>query len=230
MEASKKDTAILIDGGFLANTFMDKFSTGTDKAHLAASGVIKNAQKICQKERIFRIYYYDCTPYSGKQKHPVSGEIIDYYHKGTPIMGFQKELARSEQIAFRRGLLMFEGWKFAKRFSVFNFIRDLQSTIQDMMKGIKVDPDKIPTFSDTDIVPSFKQKRVDIKIGLDIAWLAIKGIVGRLIVVTGDSDFIPVMKFARKEGVQVVLCSISKNLRKEMFEHCDEFIELNLVR
>lgn len=48
-------------------------------------------------------------------------------------------------------------------------------------------------------------KRVDMKIGLDVAWLASKGIVDRIILVTADTDFVPAMKFARREGVQVLL-------------------------
>ena len=45
-----------------------------------------------------------------------------------------------------------------------------------------------------DITPNFEQKAVDIKIGLDIAWLSSKRIVDALALVTGDTDFIPAMK------------------------------------
>ena len=225
----ERNTAVLIDGGFLVNTFMGKFSTEDHKAYMKAEQVIKNAHKICPKEQIFRIYYYDCAPYGGKERHPVSGHVTDYSKTAFHIINFQSELARSERLAFRKGLLRFEGWKFAKHFNVFNFIQNLQSTIE-AMKGATIEEDKTPTLSDKDIVPSFEQKRVDIKIGLDIAWLSLKKIVTQIIIVTSDSDFIPVMKFARKEGVQVILCSISGKFRQEMLEHCDEFIELNLVK
>ena len=49
------------------------------------------------------------------------------------------------------------------------------------------------------------QKGVDIRIGLDIAWISLKRVVDVLVLVTGDSDFVPVMKFARKEGLKVYL-------------------------
>ena len=38
------------------------------------------------------------------------------------------------------------------------------------------------------------QKGVDIRIGLDIARIAVKHIVDIIVLVTGDSDFVPVMK------------------------------------
>jgi uncharacterized LabA/DUF88 family protein len=61
------------------------------------------------------------------------------------------------------------------------------------------------------------------KIGLDVAWLASKGIVGRIILVTADTDFVPAMKFARREGVQVVLVPMSSRmLNKAMKAHADE--------
>ncbi len=43
------------------------------------------------------------------------------------------------------------------------------------------------------------------RIGLDIAWLSLKRIVDAVVLVTGDSDFVPAMKFARKEGIRVYL-------------------------
>ncbi|MDT5157346.1 MAG: hypothetical protein QOH51_1703 [Acidobacteriota bacterium] len=46
------------------------------------------------------------------------------------------------------------------------------------------------------------------KIGLDVAWLASKSIVEKIILVMADSDLIPAMKFARREGVQVVLVTM----------------------
>ena len=68
---------------------------------------------------------------------------------------------------------------------------------------------------------------VDVKIGLDIAWLASRKIVDKITIVTGDSDFIPAMKFARKEGIHVTLCSLPK-IRPEMKEHADEYKMLKI--
>jgi uncharacterized LabA/DUF88 family protein len=74
-----------------------------------------------------------------------------------------------------------------------------------------------------DLVPDLKQKGVDMKIGLDVAWLASKSIVERIVLVTSDSDFIPAMKFARREGVQIVLVTMGHRLiKRELKVHADE--------
>jgi len=65
------------------------------------------------------------------------------------------------------------------------------------------------------------QKGVDIRIGLDIAWISLKRIVDVLVLVTGDSDFVPVMKFARKEGLRVYLETMGHPVRRELKAHAD---------
>lgn len=205
----KKDTALLIDGGFLRKAFEEKFNQqGQQKVHISAAQIIINAKKICDEKCLFRIYFYDAIPFDGKRKNPISKTEIDFSKTSgyNAIIQNQNTLARSPRVAFRRGHLSFKGWKYKDSF----------------------DFTKQP--SEHDIIPVLEQKTVDIKIGLDIAWLSLKHIVDRIIIVTSDSDFIPVMKFARKEGLEVVLCSISSNIRKEMLEHTDEFIELNLQK
>lgn len=73
--------------------------------------------------------------------------------------------------------------------------------------------------------PMFSQKGVDIKIGLDVAWLATKRIVDVIVLVTGDSDFIAPMKFARTEGVEVWLYALEKKPVITLIEHADITVE-----
>ncbi|MFL5540716.1 MAG: NYN domain-containing protein [Longimicrobiaceae bacterium] len=61
------------------------------------------------------------------------------------------------------------------------------------------------------------------KIGLDVAWRASKGIVDRIVLVTGDSDFVPALKFARREGVQVVLVTMGETkVKHDLLVHADQ--------
>lgn len=53
--------------------------------------------------------------------------------------------------------------------------------------------------------PVFVQKRVDLQLGLDIASTVIKGKVDVIAVVSGDSDLIPAVEFARQEQAIVRL-------------------------
>ena len=73
--------------------------------------------------------------------------------------------------------------------------------------------------------PDFKQKSVDMKIGLDIAWMSGKRIVDKLVLVAGDSDFISPIKFARKEGLIVYLLTLGQTkIKRELYEHADYVI------
>ena len=68
------------------------------------------------------------------------------------------------------------------------------------------------------------QKGVDIRIGLDIAWISLKRVVDAIVLVTGDSDFVAVMKFARKEGLKVILSPMGHSVRRELKAHADLII------
>lgn len=164
-------------------------------------------QTLKPDEELFRIYFYDCPPATGSARNPISNQTTTFdrtavYEERVAALG---ALARSNHVALRRGVLQFNGWKIGKR--SFQEITDTRRAVQA-----------------EDLQPDFKQKRVDIMIGLDVAWLASKRLVDRLILITGDSDFIPAMKFARREGVQVVVALPDRfKLNELLYEHADEF-------
>ena len=163
---------------------------------------------------MFRVYYYDCPPFDKKIKEPVSDNEIDYKSRIATITAqrVQSELSKSDYIAFRKGYLSFDGWRLKDK------------SLQELISAPR-------ELTSDDFEPIFRQKKVDIKIGLDVAWLASKGIVDRIILVAGDYDFEPVMKFARKEGIQVVLVTLSHSQTKpELLEHCDIFRKVNLPK
>ena len=70
-------------------------------------------------------------------------------------------------------------------------------------------------------MPDLVQKGVDIRIGLDIAWISLKRTYDVLVLVTGDSDFIPAMKFARREGLKVYVEPMGHGIRRELRAHAD---------
>ena len=47
------------------------------------------------------------------------------------------------------------------------------------------------------------------------------GIVDRIVLCTGDRDFVPAMKLARREGVQVVLATLGATVHPTLLEHTD---------
>ena len=68
------------------------------------------------------------------------------------------------------------------------------------------------------------QKRVDIKIGLDIASMALKKQIQQIILISGDSDFVPAAKLARREGIDFILDPMWNPIKPHLFEHIDGLI------
>jgi len=198
-----KKTAILLDLGFV----LHKLFTALGKRLPTAIEVRDFAQRcVNADEEVFRIYCYHCPPYGESQTHPLTKAIIDFSTTSTYISMEKliRELKITDNIAFRSGELSFDGWTVKKR------------AAEEIIKTNRA-------LAPDDFAPDLKQKGVDMKIGLDVAWLASKSIVERIILVTSDSDFVPAMKFARREGVQVILITMGHKLvKRELKEHADE--------
>ena len=88
-----------------------------------------------------------------------------------------KELRAVPFVALRMGDRKFRGWTLNARQPPTDK-RELQIT-------------------SSDLIPNVHQKGVDMRVGLDIASLTLKKQVEVIVLVTGDSDFVPAMKFAR---------------------------------
>lgn len=198
-----KKTAVMLDLGFV----LHKLYRMLGGRHPTPSEVKDFAVKcLTADEELFRIYCYHCLPYGENQTHPITKQLIHF--SATPtythMSAFISNLKLMDHVAFRSGELSFDGWLVKKK-SAADIIANNRGLIP------------------TDLAPDLKQKGVDMKIGLDVAWLASKSIVERLILVTADSDFIPAMKFARREGIQVVLVTLAhKSVKYGLKEHADE--------
>lgn len=194
---------ILIDGGF----FKRKYKELTGE-HADADAVVKEVSKIMQaiqeksgdtcRDILFRVYYYDCNPFGGKAKNPDTKEEVDFSANRTYEFTEKmlKDLKQQERFAVRLGELSFDGWE----------------------KKEKTDKNgNVATYH----IPKLRQKGVDMKVGLDMALMALKHLVEKVVLVAGDSDFIAPMKFARKEGLLVYLYSMGHRIKSQLTEHCD---------
>ena len=193
--------AILIDGGFFIQRF--KMNTGkspriTDLQFFIEDIMIKVSQTSPKgtSDMLLRTYYYDCRP-NGDTKTDPNGKRID----------FSKHPQFKAANNFHADLRTFP--QLALRLGELSF------------DGWKVHPNRSGEF-----IPDFKQKSVDIKLGLDIAWMSGKKTIDKLILVAGDSDFIAPMKFARREGILVYLHPMSQpQIKITLKEHADFIIE-----
>ena len=59
------------------------------------------------------------------------------------------------------------------------------------------------------------------KIGLDIASLALKRMVDRVVLITAAADFVPAAKLARREGLDVVLDPLWNPISAGIHEYID---------
>ncbi len=201
-----KKTALLIDGGW--------FSKGLGKILKLPNGwpnanqVVKNAQTVLQgDEELFRIFYYDCEPFGREVTKPVDGSKKDY--KLMPAYAARKQfffdLGQTGFVALRRGELKARGWEFSDTYR--------QGLIAG---GVPIAP------TATDVYPNFEQKGVDMRIGIDVATLSLKKIVDRIILFSGDTDMIPALKLARREGLQVFVVKLDPwPLKHNLIEDSD---------
>ena len=192
------ETAILIDGAFIRKKFRS-----AEKRDINASDIQKLVQNALGLMNIqdssYRAYYYDCKPCSEKASYPISHKPFNFetspqYQAGTKLI---KEIKLLPFFAVREGILSFYGW-----------------TLKPSCYG------KNP-LDDSCFSPNLKQKGVDIKIGLDVAWVSFNHVARNIILITGDSDFVPIIKTARRNGVFVYLFSLNHNVKKELPENVD---------
>lgn len=62
---------------------------------------------------------------------------------------------------------------------------------------------------------------VKTRLGLDIASLAFKQFVDQIILIAGDSDFVPAAKLARREGIDFLLDPMWASIRDDLHDHID---------
>ena len=72
----------------------------------------------------------------------------------------------------------------------------------------------------------FQQKQVDIMLAIDMIKLALKNKIQHLILITGDSDFVPAVRFVKEEGVLVHLRH-AETYSKELSQACDTSKQLS---
>lgn len=151
----------------------------------------------CPTEEILRVLYYDCAPYSGTLRLPVSGSKKRIENSDRWL----KDLSRKDLFAVRRGVLKFRGFR---------------------PKNIPVPGGNGVALQDDDCEPIYEQKGVDMRIGLDIALYSQSRSVDRIALVTNDTDCIAAMKHARKSGIQMILIKAEAcNPAPELVSHAD---------
>lgn len=206
--------AILIDLGFFLPRYRSLIECNANPAHSArqvAKALFETAVRHVHREhgeQLYRIFVYDCKPLEKKAHHPVTGKAIDFSR--TALFKFRNDLHRElvclRKVALRLGELA-EDSEWIVRSEPLKRLLRKEITVHDL--------------TEDDLRYDVTQKGVDIKFGIDIASLAYKRLVDRIVLITGDSDFVPAAKLARREGLDVVLDPLWNHIAHSLHEHID---------
>lgn len=209
-------TAILVDGGYYRKRAFSALGDLTPKEradelysyckrHLTEK---KNASVKFEHE-LYRIFYYDCPPSAKKVYHPLTKRTVDLGKSDlyTWTKEFFEELSKKRKVALRLGIL-------SDALAHYNL---KPASVKKLInETIGVDD-----LEDSDFFLSIDQKGVDMKIGLDIASLSYKKQVDQIVLIAGDSDFVPASKLARREGIDFILDPLGANIKGELSLHID---------
>lgn len=223
-------TALVIDGAYFLRRFKKAFPKRDPSDPQAVAKAVEwlafyhvatritpsvmNAKLATQQWRpeesefLYRIFFYDCPPLTKKMHYPVSGKAIDLSRSPEAEFRFQfhDELTKVRKVALRLGQLneRHSAWR-PKPDAVKQWLQDGESWQ--------------PT--DNDFELDVVQKGVDMRLGLDVASMAAKGRVDQIVMVAADADFIPAIKTARREGIDVVVDLMGGSTSKELLRHVD---------
>ena len=218
-------TAILVDGGFYLKVSKRHWGrkSPAERAEELYDYCLKHItihreKKIEVGERsLYRIFYYDCPPVAeGTIKQPWSSHNTIFSKKNPSNIwssSFQAELAGKRKVAMRLGELNAKNAHYNLK----------EESLKDLLIGKKA----VSELTEADFVlVGMKQTGVDMRIGLDVASLASGRLVDQIVLIAGDSDFIPVAKAARKAGIDFIIDPMGRKVHDELIKQVDGIEDL----
>ena len=190
-------------------------------------------------DHVYRLFYYDAAPFYGIVHHPVLNRRIDFSKSAVASFrnGLFDELRHARKFALRLGHVTKDSeWSISsrhtrhvlgirKRLERFDAMVRQTAVGSPLSKMLRNELEAIVAewheIDESDVFLGLRQKGVDMRIGLDIASMALKGQVDTIVLVTGDSDFVPAAKLARREGVEFLLDPLWQRVSEELTEHVD---------
>lgn len=202
-------TAILVDGGFYRRRAARLF--GHKDPEQRADELLEYCRRHIRKSksRLYRIFYYDCPPSEKVVFHPLTRQSVNLGKTADHdwMVGFHKALIKRRKVALRRGELL-----------------ETQSGYQlrpERLKKLLAGVISVGDLTEADFSLDITQKGVDMRLGLDTATLAANGQVNQIIMIAGDSDFVPAAKHARRAGIDFILDPMWSRISDSLHEHID---------
>ncbi len=189
----------------------------------------------------YRFFYYDAWPFEGTAHHPLTNQLIKFSE--TREAKFRRELFQylraKRKFAVRLGQVQnVGGWQLVDHRKLKRLLKTEQfsylfrklaeegsantdSLAESERKFLTNLAEEWRSLTESDVKPELRQKGVDMRLGMDIASIVLKKQANTLVLVTGDSDFVPAAKLARREGAEVILDPMRQNIRPALQEHID---------
>lgn len=207
-----RKTAIMVDGGYYrkrAIYLWGKEISAVDRANELFNYCLLHLSEATEPRDLYRIFYYDCPPMERDIIHPLTKETIAFSEKaGTKwAKAFYEELKLKRKIALRMGELAESQAYYTLK----------PRALKEILSGTRTPAELV----ERDFRLIVKQKGVDMRIGLDVASLAYGRYVDQIILIAGDSDFIPVAKIARRNGIDFILDPMKQYIKPKLSEHID---------
>ena len=208
--------AYIVDGSFFTKKFKaiyKKFPSANSLESYIQSiqKYIRLKEYILENSEIYRIFFYDCKPIKETLTNPINRLPLDL----------------SKTPSFKNNESLHDGLKkkhyFALRFGELKLARETHPWRQWRVKEIEKLKDR--KMNAKDLTPEITQKGVDMRMGLDVASITSKKLCTKIVLLSGDTDMIPAMKFARKEGVHVFLHTFDLSAHNAMVAHADIIVE-----
>ena len=179
------------------------------RLHAMALDHLNDGQTGQRTARLYRTFVYDAPPAIWKGHQPISKNTIDISKSPTAKWreAFHVELRGMRKVALRMGEIPTNTVHWELR----------PEALKELINGNR----HWSKLNDEDFVLDLRQKGVDMRLGLDIASVAFKGQVNQIVLVSGDADFVPAAKLARREGIDFILDPMWSNIRPQLFEHID---------
>ena len=201
--------AILIDGAFYQKQASILFGQKSPKDRADELEQYCHRHVKASDRMLYRIFYYDCTPSEKVVYHPLTQQNVSL--KKSPLYKwateFHSALLRKRSVAFRRGELLESSAGYMLK--------------SDSLKRLCRGDIAVADLSEQDFYLDIVQKGVDLRIGLDIASIAQKKQADQIVLIAGDSDFVPAAKHARREGIDFILDPMWHTIKDSLNEHID---------
>lgn len=197
------------------------------------------------QQHLYRAFFYDANPYDGKAHHPVDNKSIDFAKSDVAQhrQALFQQMRKERKLALRLGKVNRDSdWTISPRLTKAALktrqqLAPLQA-LQPLIQAVGANPVNLPlttaqaqqlqqaydfwqSLQAGDVALGLRQKGVDMRIAIDIASLTLKKQAKTIVLVAGDSDFVPAAKLARREGIEFILDPLWQNVNDDLFEHID---------